>query len=378
MDGGNPITGHGLAVAIEDVSKRFGHVEAVKDVSLHAAPGELVSLLGPSGCGKTTMLRMIAGLERPDRGRIMIGGMLMNDVPIWRRGIGMVFQNYALFPHMTVFQNIAFGLRMQRVPKAAMQRGVRDAMDLVHLGGMQDRLPSQLSGGQRQRVALARALVNNPRILLLDEPLGALDRKLREQMQVELKLLQRRVGVSTIMVTHDQEEALTLSDRVVVMQGGCVVQSGTPDQIYERPASRFVADFIGMSNLLSGVIASVARDGVSIRLDSGATVVAENDGAGRREGERVEAVIRPETIGIGAGCDGAVNRLSGVIAHVVYSGAVTYCYVDVGLDNPLVALVPNDARHAANRLAAGRDVVIGWEPSSLTVLASAADPGVSP
>ena len=239
------------AIRLEQVTKTFdGRVVAVDDVTLDIAAGEFFSLLGPSGCGKTTSLRMIAGFEHPDSGRIQVGGRDITDLPVHRRDMGMVFQSYALFPHRTVAENVAFGLRMREVPKPEIARRVKAALAQVALTGLEERKPSQLSGGQQQRVALARALVVEPPVLLCDEPLGALDRKLRQQMQFELKELQKRLGVTLVFVTHDQEEALAMSDRIAVMNKGRVEQVGSPTEIYERPRTRFVADFIGEINIL--------------------------------------------------------------------------------------------------------------------------------
>jgi putative spermidine/putrescine transport system ATP-binding protein len=239
------------AIKLQHVTKIFdGKVVAVDDVTLDIKAGEFFSLLGPSGCGKTTSLRMIAGFEMPESGRVHVGGEDITDLPVHRRDMGMVFQSYALFPHRTVAQNVAFGLRMRDVPRAEIARRVAAALAQVALTGFEDRRPNQLSGGQQQRVALARALVIEPRVLLCDEPLGALDRKLRQQMQFELKELQRRLGVTLVFVTHDQEEALAMSDRIAVMNRGRVEQVGAPTEIYERPRTRFVADFIGEINLL--------------------------------------------------------------------------------------------------------------------------------
>ena len=239
------------AIRLEEVTKTFdGKVVAVDAVTLDIRAGEFFSLLGPSGCGKTTSLRMIAGFERPDSGRVHVGGQDITDVPVHRRDMGMVFQSYALFPHRTVAENVAFGLRMRDVPKPEIARRVASALAQVALTGLEERKPGQLSGGQQQRVALARALVIEPRVLLCDEPLGALDRKLRQQMQFELKELQQRLGVTLVFVTHDQEEALAMSDRIAVMNKGRVEQIGAPTEIYERPRTRFVADFIGEINLL--------------------------------------------------------------------------------------------------------------------------------
>lgn len=241
------------AIKLDKVTKRFdGKVLAVDEVTLDIAAGEFFSLLGPSGCGKTTSLRMIAGFEHPDSGRVQVGGRDITDLPVHRRDMGMVFQSYALFPHRTVAENVAFGLRMREVPKPEIARRVQAALSQVALTGMEDRKPGQLSGGQQQRVALARALVVEPPVLLCDEPLGALDRKLRQQMQFELKELQKRLGVTLVFVTHDQEEALAMSDRIAVMNKGKVEQVGAPTEIYERPRTRFVADFIGEINILEG------------------------------------------------------------------------------------------------------------------------------
>jgi ABC-type Fe3+/spermidine/putrescine transport system ATPase subunit len=241
------------AIKLDKVTKRFdGKVLAVDEVTLDIAAGEFFSLLGPSGCGKTTSLRMIAGFEHPDSGRVQVGGRDITDLPVHRRVMGMVFQSYALFPHRTVAENVAFGLRMREVPKPEIARRVQAALSQVALTGMEDRKPGQLSGGQQQRVALARALVVEPPVLLCDEPLGALDRKLRQQMQFELKELQKRLGVTLVFVTHDQEEALAMSDRIAVMNKGKVEQVGSPTEIYERPRTRFVADFIGEINILEG------------------------------------------------------------------------------------------------------------------------------
>lgn len=292
MAAGNGTWGDGVPVSIEGVTKSFGNYRAVQDVSIAVEAGSIVSLLGPSGCGKTTVLRMVAGLETPDAGTIRVGDRVLNDVPVWRRGVGMVFQSYALFPHMTVAENIAFGLRMRGLRGAESEAQVRDAMDLTRLSGLADRLPSQLSGGQRQRVALARAVVNSPTILLLDEPLGALDKKLRDQMQVELKQLQRRVGISTIMVTHDQDEALTLSDQVVVMSNGYVEQAGTPKEIYRNPSNAFVAGFIGAANLLPATVTDCSDDLVTVHLPSGQVIRASRVADGHHPGSEVLVMIR--------------------------------------------------------------------------------------
>ena len=275
------------ALALRRLRKTFGTVVAVADVSLEAAPGEFLSLLGPSGCGKSTVLRMVAGLVEPDVGTIVLGGQDITRVPVHRRNLGLVFQSYALFPHMTVFENVSFGLRRRKVPAAELRARVERALELVRLGPLGARHPRELSGGQQQRVALARALVTEPSVLLLDEPLSNLDALLRDEMRVELKRLQERLGATMIFVTHDQAEALTLSDRVVVMDHGRVEQIGRPDEVYRRPATGFVARFLGRANFLAGVVARRESDGVVITLDGGrAVTVARTDASA---GQRVQA-----------------------------------------------------------------------------------------
>ncbi len=252
-------------VELEVVTKRYGAVRAVDNVDLQVGHGQFYSLLGPSGCGKTTTLRLIAGFERPDAGRVVIAGRDVAALPPYRRDVNTVFQHYALFPHMTVEENVAFGLREKRVSLAEIKRRVGEALDMVRLGQVGGRSPRELSGGQQQRVALARALVNRPTVLLLDEPLGALDLKLRKEMQLELKVLQQQVGITFVYVTHDQEEALTMSDRMAVMHDGRILQEGAPQEIYEHPRTRFVADFIGLSNFFVGEVVAQENDRVLVR-----------------------------------------------------------------------------------------------------------------
>ena len=361
-----------VAVAIAGLSKRFGHVVAVHDVSIHIAPGSFVSLLGPSGCGKTTVLRTIAGLERPDEGSIRIGQEVVNDLPVWRRNIGMVFQSYALFPHMSVADNVGFGLRVRGISAAERGKAVGEALEMVRLGAVAERLPKQLSGGQRQRVAIARALVTSPRLLLLDEPLGALDRKLREQMQLELKLLQRRVGITTIMVTHDQEEALTLSDRIVVMNAGKVVQAGPPDTVYRDPGNAFIADFIGTSNFFSGEVVGRTADVASVRLANGTVVAVPSARVPAEIGTSLAFFIRPENVFLSLGEPPSGSDLvRGRVLHVAYSGAVSHCYVEIGLPQPVDVLLTNTNRSTpVQPPEAGDDVVLTWAASSVTALTS--------
>ncbi len=361
----------GVAVEIDGVGKRYQGVEAVRAISLSIAPGEFVSLLGPSGCGKTTTLRMIAGLEVPDSGTINIGGTVVNSTPPWSRGIGMVFQSYALFPHMTVFENIAFGLKMRGEPAQNIKTAVNDVMELVHLSELPDRLPSQLSGGQRQRVALARALVIKPRVLLLDEPLGALDRKLREQMQVELKLIQRQAGVTTVLVTHDQEEALTLSDRIVVMSSGQIVQIGSPSDIYSRPANQFVADFVGMSNLMRARTALVEGNRVSVRFPNGRSYIAQNDVSVAHPCD-VDVFVRPESIKLVRRPDASSAKLSGTVEHIVYAGASTYAHVSAGLEKPVLVCL-NQKQLDASAVGIGDHLSLDWDEADSLLMPALVD-----
>jgi spermidine/putrescine ABC transporter ATP-binding subunit len=346
------------AIRLEQVRKVFdGRVVAVDDVSLTVGEGEFFSLLGPSGCGKTTTLRLIAGFEAPDAGRLWIRGRDVTGVPPERRGTGMVFQNYALFPHRTVFENVAFGLRMRRVPRAEIARRVEAALRLVALEGLGDRRPAQLSGGQQQRVALARALVIEPAVLLCDEPLGALDKKLRQAMQFELKQLQRRIGVSLVYVTHDQEEALTMSDRIAVMHGGRVVQVGTPREIYERPATRFVSDFIGDSNLIDATVEASPGGGGALRTADGLRLRAPA-GVGVAAGRRVTLAVRPERVRLLSGGEGAENVVDGTIESANFQGTSVLYRIACDSGRLLLALEPND-RGGGIRPVGGR-VRAGW------------------
>lgn len=352
-----------VGLTIDGVKKWYGEVPAVRGVSLSIEPGEIVSFLGPSGCGKTTTLRIIAGLETPDEGQIRIGGNVVNDMPPWQRNIGMMFQSYALFPHMSVAENVAFGLAMRGVPATQMRERVEAVMAQVRLSGFGGRYPSQLSGGQRQRVALARAIVTQPNVLLLDEPLAALDKKLREEMQVEIKQLQRSVGITTIFVTHDQEEALSLSDRIVVMEDGRIVQIGTASEVYERPRSRFVSDFIGFTNAVAGTVKAVTGGKATVALASGQ--VFEASGAEDLvAGAAVDLVIRPEKILLEPSDDSSRYVVEGTLAHIVYMGAVTYYHVDIGHGAILIAMAPNQAE-SSRSYDLGARMRLGWKPEAM-------------
>ena len=335
---------------VDGVVKRYGAVVALGGVSLSVAAGEFLTILGPSGSGKTTLLKVVAGFEFPDAGRVTVGGADITDVSPAKRNIGMVFQNYALFPHMSVARNIAFPLQMRGVPRSEIERRVVQAMALVELRGYGERLPSQLSGGQQQRVALARAVVFDPTLLLLDEPFGALDRKLRESMQLEVRRLQRRLGLTTVFITHDQEEALVLSDRIAVMDGGVIRQIGAPDEIYDRPADTFVAQFIGESNLLVGEIAAPDR----VLLDGGTSVTVRGLGGGRG---RVRLLVRPEKMAI----DSATNRFTGTVVEAVYLGEAHKLRVRVAEGVELMVR----GHHAVS---AGASVTVGFAPEDAHVI----------
>jgi len=315
------------SVTLESVGKRFGETWAVRNATLTVRAGEFYTFLGPSGCGKTTLLRMIAGFARPDEGRVWLDETVVNDLAPWKRDVGMVFQSYALWPHLSVFDNVAFGLRERRVTRGEIARRVAEALSMVNLEGMGRRRPSQLSGGQQQRVALARTLVVQPRVLLLDEPLSNLDAKLRAQMRIELLKLQRDLGITTIYVTHDQEEALALSTRIAVMSAGAVVQEGTPREIYEAPRERFVAEFVGASNLLSGVLERAEEDGAIVRTDMGVLVRMRRHLKEPPEGARLTLLIRPEAVDLvaeGVAAEGW-NRLEGAVVASAFQGsAVQY------------------------------------------------------
>jgi spermidine/putrescine transport system ATP-binding protein len=352
------------SVVLEGVSKRFEATIAVDDVSLDVRSGEFFSLLGPSGCGKTTSLRMIAGFERPDAGRILIGDADVTETPPHRRPVNTVFQSYALFPHLSVEQNVAFGLRFTKVPRDEGRRRVSEILELVSLGGFERRRPHQLSGGQQQRVALARALVLSPSVLLLDEPLGALDAKLRRGLQVELKSLQRDVGITFLYVTHDQEEALTMSDRLGVMHGGRIRQLGTPRQVYEEPATSFVADFLGVSNLMPGSCNGHGRvtvDGVKLEARQGDL---------RATGE-VRITIRPERIEIEPAGSAGPNRLHVTVNELVYLGSTTQVLVRTAGGATLQALLANTGR--ALPYERGSSVVAYLPPEALRALATSDD-----
>lgn len=348
-----------VAVELRSLHKRYGSVVAVRSLDLRVEPGQLLCLLGPSGCGKTTTLRAIAGLLQPDAGDILVDDRVVNQVPAHRRGFGLVAQNYALFPHMTVMENVTFGLRMRGVAREETARRAREALAMVQLARMEDRYPRQLSGGQQQRVALARCLVVEPDLLLLDEPLGALDKKLREAMQVELKSLQRQVGITTIFVTHDQEEALTLSDQIAVMHEGELQHVGTPQEIYETPRNRFVADFIGICNFLDCTVAGREQSAVLLRMDDGAVMVAS--GASMpAQGTRVTLAVRPEKLIVASSEDRRTRALPAQIEALVYVGTAVHIHLRTGTGTRLVAYRQNTTQ-LGSHLHPGARVHVSWD-----------------
>ncbi|WFP74957.1 ABC transporter ATP-binding protein [Mesorhizobium sp. WSM4906] len=346
------------AVEFRDIDIAYGKFVAVRDFSLSIRKGSFVTLLGPSGCGKTTILRSIAGLVDISGGQIMIGGRRVDDVPIYKRNIGLVFQSYALFPHKTVFDNVAFGLKYRNVPKPEIARKVGQALDMVRLPGSEKKLPSQLSGGQQQRIALARAIVFEPQVLLLDEPLSALDANMREEMRVEIKKIQKATGITAIFVTHDQEEALSMSDRIVVMNAGSVEQIGTPEEVYETPATAFVADFLGKANMLAGTVSKSDRT-TAVTLAAGQTV----DVTSPRllvPGSKVTVVVRPQTLSVGAGA----NRLSGRVVSTSYLGGSAIYEIDIGGKTTVRANAAINGRIVRE----GETIEVGFDPGGCVLL----------
>jgi spermidine/putrescine transport system ATP-binding protein len=362
------------SVRLQGVTKAFGDLVAVDDLDLDVAEGEFFTLLGPSGCGKTTTLRMVAGFEEPTAGTVLIDGQDVVNLPAHKRPTNTVFQSYALFPHLTVGENVAFGLRRKKVPKDEIDRRVATELERVGLARESNRRPAQLSGGQQQRVALARALVNLPKVLLLDEPLGALDLKLRKGLQIQLKQIQRDVGITFVYVTHDQEEALTMSDQIAVMQAGRIEQMGAPEEVYERPETTFVAGFIGVSNLMPGTATSVDGDRARVKLDSGVELHAPANGV--TTGERVHAVVRPEKLQIqtanGSGpTDGP--SVEGIVEASVFLGTATQIVVALAEDVKMTVLVPNASEAERARLpGGGARVHLSWAPEHIHVVRESA------
>jgi spermidine/putrescine ABC transporter ATP-binding subunit len=361
---GRPGSGD-IAVKLDGITKRFGTLAALDDVSLEVRRGELITLLGPSGCGKTTLLNLVAGFLVPDMGEIAIDGRRVTDVPTYRREIGLMFQSYALFPHMTVAKNVAYGLKMRRIPRSEIADRVAEALALIKLEGLEDRKPRQLSGGQQQRVALARALVIRPRVLLLDEPFSALDRNLRGAMQVELKEIVRKLAVTTIFVTHDQGEALSLSDRIAVIEEGRIHQLGSPDEIYRRPADRFVASFVGDVNVLHARLECIDAASAEVAVGPILLPVPANTLAGTALGSMVDLFLRPEDMSIADA--NAETALHGIVATQIYQGG----HVDLHVD------VPQAASGRVLLRLPGQDAMWRWPPGTPIDITLAKDKAIA-
>lgn len=356
-------------VQLINLKKEFKEHIAVDDISISIKKGEFLTLLGPSGCGKTTTLRLIAGFEEPTSGRLLIDNEDVSYKEPYERDVNTVFQNYALFPHMTTFNNVAFGLKLKKFSKTEIKEKVTDVLKLVQLKGYENRYPSQLSGGQKQRVAIARAIVNSPKVLLLDEPLGALDLKLRKQMQFELKHLQQKLGITFIYVTHDQEEALTMSDRVAVMNGGKIEQIGAPDEIYERPKTKFVADFIGETNIFQGKIRTIEEDKVYIEIEDGQQICAKPKMLSEHtleEGDGILVTIRPERMKLSYSKDKGKNVLLGSIKERIYIGSVQKTVVT--LKNGKEIVVNEPAGYILDIKDDRKNIFVSWEYEHVVVI----------
>ncbi len=355
---------HQPDVILKNITKQYDGTTVVHNVSLEIGKGEFVSILGPSGCGKTTTLRMIAGFITPNAGMIQIRGEIVNEIPPHRRDFAMVFQSYALFPHLSVRDNVAFGLRIAKLKKAQIAEQVSWALGAVDLTGFEKRLPRQLSGGQQQRVALARAIVMNPAVLLLDEPLSNLDLKMRQSMRLEIKQLQRRLGITTLFVTHDQEEALTMSDRIVVMNAGEIEQIGTPEDIYEHPRTAFVADFIGVSNLIVGEASTISPGAAEFRAGNTARIRVAINGVDPVDASRL--LIRPEKVRISKSslCEPGHNVLSCTVQNFVYMGQIVRYYLDIGG----ATIVCDQINLGTPELAIGESGYASWGPTDAELL----------
>jgi spermidine/putrescine transport system ATP-binding protein len=352
-----------IDVRLDRVTKQFGDMVAVDDISLDISEGEFFSMLGPSGCGKTTTLRMIGGFEDPSAGTIYLGGRDVTDLPPYKRDVNTVFQSYALFPHLDVFENVAFGLRRRKVDKSEVETRVRDTMKLVDLEGFGERRPPQMSGGQQQRVALARALVNKPKVLLLDEPLGALDLKLRKQMQLYLKQIQGEVGITFIYVTHDQEEAMTMSNRLAVMRGGHIEQLGAPEEVYENPATEFVAGFLGASNMIEGEVKQSSNGETTVLLSTGSSVAVPTSRVPVDGGSRVKVGVRPEKISIqreGSHVADGMNSVTGLLRMSTYIGVSSQYKIEGPGGTAITVYVQNLGAESVP--SPGERVVLSWKP----------------
>jgi len=361
-------------ISLKQVTKRFGDMVAVDAITLDIPQGDFFAMLGPSGCGKTTTLRMIGGFEDPTEGTIELAGREVTHAPPYKRDVNTVFQSYALFPHLTIERNVAFGLQRKKVPKAEMRQRVAEALELVELQGFGNRKPAQLSGGQQQRVALARAIVNRPRALLLDEPLGALDLKLRRQLQLELSRIQREVGITFVHVTHDQEEAMSMADTIAVMNKGRIEQLGAPEELYERPATAFVAGFLGACNLLDGELVSRASDVVELVTPEGARVRVPTDRVNGHDAAAVRVGVRPEKLRLApAGtAEGPLNVLRGTVTDASFLGVLTQYIVRTDSGQEMLAIAQNDGHQDLTTIGPGREVDVTWSPDHSFVVAKEA------
>ncbi|MGV2861826.1 ABC transporter ATP-binding protein [Achromobacter sp. AGC39] len=351
---------------ISGLGKRYGDFVALAPTHLDVARGEFLTLLGPSGSGKTTLLSLIAGLAQPDEGRVLIDGADVTYGAPYERDIGMVFQNYALFPHMSIEENIAFPLKMRKVPAAEARRRAHEALEMVRLPHVATRLPRELSGGQQQRIALARCMVYRPAIILMDEPLGALDKKLRDQMQLEIKRIHRELGTTIVYVTHDQEEAMTMSDRICLMNGGAIEQLGTPADLYFRPRTLFVADFLGESNLLQGEVTAVDGDVLSVTLaHQGVTGQALSNGAPIKHGQKVTVMLRPQNLRVATSGAG----LTGKLLDVMVTGSLTKLYLDSGVADAAPIVVAYPTQRQAEQYAIGQPLTVSWQAADAVAIA---------
>jgi spermidine/putrescine ABC transporter ATP-binding subunit len=349
----------GSGVRLENIVKKFGDVAAVDDITLEAVGGEFLTLLGPSGSGKTTTLRIISGLEFPTAGQVYIDGEFVNDKPAYQRDLGMVFQNYALFPHMSIFENVGFPLKMRGVSKEEIRKKVQKSLEIVQLSKFERRHPKQLSGGQQQRVALARALVFEPSVLLMDEPLGALDKKLREEMQMEIKHIQKGLNITTIYVTHDQSEALTMSDRVILMNNGKIEQVGSPEELYETPKNKFVASFIGESNFLEGFVVKIENLYCEVKTTKGLTVKAKLRENIQQE-QKVNLTVRPERIQVQESVLRNPNQFKGYIKELIYLGETVKYIITLEGGEEVIAKAQNIARDVQREK--GKEILVAWNP----------------
>ncbi|MTW87533.1 polyamine ABC transporter ATP-binding protein [Virgibacillus dakarensis] len=350
-------------VQLENVTKQFGNYKAVNELNLNVRAGEFLTLLGPSGCGKTTTLRMIAGFEKPTSGSVKIGEKKVDHVEPYKREANTVFQSYALFPHMTVSENVAFGLKMKKINKQEIAERVKQALKMVQLESYGDRSVKQLSGGQQQRIAIARAIVNNPKVLLLDEPLGALDLKLRKQMQMELKRLQKSLGITFIYVTHDQEEALTMSDRIVVMNEGEIEQTGRPNEIYEKPKTRFVANFIGETNIFKGVVDNLNGNYASLKVAGQHVLIPKSSNL--KEAEEVYISVRPENTKISDQQQDNLFVLTGEFKEKIYIGTTTKIVVEL---NGGMEMIVHESNGKMDGVKKGNPISVSWEPADSVIL----------